>query len=115
MLKNTTLSLLAITTFLACNVTKKKPDAKITDNINLGEVQVRADRKEPELQYQASETKVNDLIHTRLEVSFDYKNQHLLGKASLTFKPYFYAINALDLDAKSMQIEKVAMLFRKIP
>ena len=113
MLKNTTLSLLAITTILACNVTKKKADTKITDNINLGEVQVKAERKEPELQYQATETKLNDLIHTRLEVSFDYKNQHLLGKASLSFKPHFYTTNVLDLDAKSMQIERVGLLLAK--
>jgi aminopeptidase N len=60
--------------------------------------------------YQPSETLENDLIHTKLEVSFDWVKQHMDGIATLTFKPYFYPQNLLKLDAKGMDIHDVVLL-----
>jgi len=63
---------------------------------------------EPEV-YQATVTRTNDLLHTRLEVSFDWQKQWLYGKATLTLKPYFYPTDKLTLDAKGMEIKSVAL------
>ena len=65
--------------------------------------------EEPKV-YQAAETRVNDLIHTKLEVSFDWDSTFLYGKAYLTFSPYFYPVDSLTLDAKGFQLHEVALL-----
>ncbi len=59
--------------------------------------------------YNESFTRTNDLIHTKLDVRFDFEKQHLLGKATLDFKPYFYPTNVLVLDAKGFEIHKIAL------
>ena len=60
--------------------------------------------------YNPSRTIKNDLLHTKLEVSFDWKKQYVLGVATLTFKPYFYPQSTLQLDAKGMEIHSVLLL-----
>ncbi|MCR5887894.1 M1 family peptidase [Hymenobacter sp. J193] len=64
----------------------------------------------PESPYRASATKVNALVHTKLDVGFDYAKRHLNGKAWLTLKPYAYATDSLRLDAKGMDIKTVALV-----
>jgi aminopeptidase N len=48
--------------------------------------------------------RIHDLVHTRLDVLFDYNKSHLLGKAWITLTPHAYATDALTLDAKGMEI-----------
>ena len=60
--------------------------------------------------YNASETRINDLLHTKLEVSFDFKKRYLNGKATLELTPYFYSTNELSLDARGMNIHKVQLI-----
>lgn len=60
--------------------------------------------------YRASAKRVNDIIHTKLDLTFDIPNATVLGKASITFKPYFYSVNAIELDAIGFQINKVTGL-----
>lgn len=60
--------------------------------------------------YNASETRVHDLLHTQLEVSFDWNKSYLIGKATLKLKPYFYPSKELVLDAKGMDINAVMLL-----
>ncbi len=52
----------------------------------------------------------NDIIHTQLNLRFDWLRQHALGTAKITFKPYFYAQNTLELDAKGFDIKGVFQL-----
>jgi len=59
--------------------------------------------------YRASETKLFDLIHTKLEVSFDWNNSWLNGLATITLKPHFYPQDTLVLDAKGMEIRTVKL------
>ncbi len=113
MLKNIALSIITIIATLACNVTKKKADAKATETINLLDVKILAPRYEPALPYQASRTVVNDLLHTKLNVQFDYINQYLLGKATLTFKPYWYNTQNVLLDAKAMDILYIGLIDKR--
>lgn len=57
--------------------------------------------------YRPTPTKYFDLEHTRLEVSFDWKNAYLLGKAELTLSPHFYSADKVILDAKGFDIHKI--------
>jgi aminopeptidase N len=60
--------------------------------------------------YRASATKINDLVHTKLDVSFDYSRSWMYGKAWITLHPHFYATDSLNLDARSMSINEVSMI-----
>lgn len=59
--------------------------------------------------YNPSHTRVNDLIHTRLDVKFDWEKEQVLGKATLTLKPYFYPTRYAVLDAKGFEFHKVQL------
>ena len=60
--------------------------------------------------YRASETKINDLVNTKLDVSFDYSKSWMYGKAWITLHPHFYATDSLRLDAKGMSISEVSLI-----
>ncbi|WP_421942085.1 M1 family aminopeptidase [Pedobacter sp.] len=60
--------------------------------------------------YRVTETKINDLIHTKLDVSFDYAKRYLYGKEWVTLKPHFYPTDSLTLDAQGMDIKAVALV-----
>jgi len=60
--------------------------------------------------YRASYPKTNELVHTKLEVNFDFTKAWMYGKAWLTLKPHFYATDTLRLDAKGMDIKEVAVI-----
>ncbi|MDC0302097.1 M1 family metallopeptidase [bacterium] len=59
--------------------------------------------------YNPSNTILTDLVHTKLEVSFNWNESQLNGKATITAKPHFYESDELVLDAKGMDILKVQM------
>ena len=60
--------------------------------------------------YRASVTKVNEVIHTKLDVKFDFENAWMMGKEWLTLKPCFYPTDSLTLDAKGMDIKVVSLM-----
>ncbi len=60
--------------------------------------------------WRGSATKINDIIHTKLEVSFDFDKSYLYGKEWLTLKPYFYSTDSVTLDAKGMDLKEVALV-----
>jgi aminopeptidase N len=59
--------------------------------------------------YRETETVLTDLIHTRLDVNFDWAKSRMNGRATITAKPHFYASDSLILDAKGMDILKVSL------
>lgn len=61
-------------------------------------------------QYRSSATKTNDLVHTKLDVRFDYDKAYMYGKAWITLHPHFYPTDSLRLDAKGMNINTVALV-----
>ncbi len=58
--------------------------------------------------YQSTSEMVNDLVHTKLKVNFDFAKRQLNGEAWLTLEPHFYKVQELTLDAKAMLIHKVS-------
>ena len=59
--------------------------------------------------YRATATKYDDLIHTRLDVRFDYDKCYMYGQEWVTLRPHFYPTDTLSLDAKGMDIREIAM------
>jgi len=59
--------------------------------------------------YSASHTRNNDLLHTRLELRFDWEKEQVLGKAWLKVSPYFYTTSTLILDAKGFDLHQVRL------
>ena len=53
---------------------------------------------------------MNELVHTKLEVKFDFEKAWMYGKAWITLKPHFYATDTLTLDAKGMDIKEIAII-----
>lgn len=60
--------------------------------------------------YNASASRLSDILHTKLEVSFDWNKEYLFGQATITAKPYFYPTDILELDARGMEIKQVALV-----
>jgi len=60
--------------------------------------------------YQETPEKINNLIHTKLEVKPDFSKSYLYGKAWITLKPHFYPTDSLTLDAKGMEFRTVAII-----
>ncbi|MEP6928079.1 MAG: M1 family metallopeptidase [Ginsengibacter sp.] len=61
-------------------------------------------------EYRATATRINDLVHTKLDVSFDYNKAWMYGKEWVTLHPHFYSTDSLTLDAKGMEIKEIAMM-----
>jgi len=57
--------------------------------------------------YNASHTFEHDLIHTKIELSFDWAQKRANGKATLTLRPWFYTTDKVTLDAKNFDIKSV--------
>lgn len=57
--------------------------------------------------YNPSHTFEVDLIHTKVELSFDWAKKRANGKATLTLRPWFYATDKVTLDAKNFDIHSV--------
>ncbi len=60
--------------------------------------------------YRATAPKINDLVHTKLDVRFDYGKAWMYGKAWITLKPHFYQTDSLLLDAKGMELKEISMM-----
>jgi len=69
------------------------------------------------IEYRATATKINNLVNTKLDVSFDFEKSWLYGKAWITLQPHFYPTDSLRLDAKSMLINEISLIRagKKIP
>ena len=57
--------------------------------------------------YNASADKNFDLIHTALDLSFDWSKEKVIGTANLSLKPHFYPTNVLELDAVNFKLLSV--------
>jgi aminopeptidase N len=83
-----------------------------TEEVLLDSIQIVASRITPENKYELptyrpSEKRVLDLMHTKLDLSFDWLQQAVNGKAWLTIKPLFHPQSVLELDALNFEIHAV--------
>lgn len=70
-------------------------------------MQITVPRENP---YRAAATKYCDLVHTRLDVRFDWAHQWLYGQEHITLSPHFYPQASVKLDAKNLDIYKVELV-----
>lgn len=82
----------------ACSTTKKA----ILDP-------VRVTENAAGVSYRGSYPKLTDIIHTRLDLSFNWDSAYVIGKATIDAKPYFYPSDNLVLDAKGFRINSVSL------
>ncbi len=59
--------------------------------------------------YNGTSPKINNLLHTKLEVQPEWSTKRLMGKATLTFKPWFKPTDSLQLDAKNLLIKSITL------
>ena len=59
--------------------------------------------------YRSTRTREIDIVHTKLEVSFDWEKQYLHGTASLDVTTHFFPQSEFDLDAKGMSVHSVEL------
>ncbi|MRX47403.1 M1 family metallopeptidase [Pedobacter puniceum] len=57
--------------------------------------------------YHASYTQEIDIIHTELDVSFNWDSAFVYGEARIEAQPYFYATDSVVLDAKGFKIQQI--------
>jgi aminopeptidase N len=78
-------------------------------NILLDTITVQPKKKPAKQVYQNTNAVTNDIIHTKLEVTFDWNKSYLNGIATLQIQPYFYATDKLYLNARGMTINKLSV------
>lgn len=100
---------------LGCKVNKsfESNSGKKMEKIILDDVVIKPGNRNKPVLYQPMAKKEMDLLHTCLEVSFDYENQWVIGRANLLLKPYFLPVQSFKLDAKGFQINSVQGVFKK--
>ncbi len=117
------LLLLAASLLLACSTQQKTasaPPAEYDEYRELDTMVVSAPRPRPEdtlpveqtfelPEYNPSHTRSHDLIHTSLDLRFNWEKEQVLGKAALKLRPYFYPSQTLVLDAKGFEFHSIRM------
>lgn len=98
---STTIFFLIFGLFLSCN----------KSNLNSSKKLSKPEWASKKFVYNPSKTLLFDLIHTKLDVRFNWEKRQLIGLATITAKPYFYPQDTLTLDAKSFEIESVKLKF----
>jgi len=66
--------------------------------------------KQEKAEFHPTHTRVIDILHTKLEVNFDWEKQYMNGKATIALKPYFYPTKEISLDAKGYEVKEVSIL-----
>ncbi|MCC6725446.1 MAG: alanyl aminopeptidase [Saprospiraceae bacterium] len=118
--------LLAISLIWSCGAPKKYSAITLpeTEYVNLDTVSVTAPSEynedemvsldEPDSgsltlpRYNPTAKRESDLLHTSLDLRFDWAKEQVIGKATLTLKPYFYPTDKVTLDAKGFQFNKIS-------
>ncbi len=62
---------------------------------------------EPVMPYRSAYTRRWDLIHTSLQLKFDWEKEHVIGLATLKLVPLFYTTDTVQLDAKTFDFNSI--------
>ncbi len=57
--------------------------------------------------YHGEAKRTHDLLHTKLDLSFNWEKEYVLGVATLDIKPLFYSTSTLTLDAIGFDIHSI--------
>ncbi|HRH66318.1 MAG TPA: M1 family aminopeptidase [Bacteroidia bacterium] len=68
----------------------------------------QAPTPEPEI-YHGAYTRINDLVHTRLEITPDWTKKQVRGTATLTLRRHFYPGDSVVLNARGMDLHTVVL------
>jgi aminopeptidase N len=103
-----------VSVIFSCKVSEQ-PAGQSTDTADVEEVKADSvelqDEETHELRiYRGEKTRHFHLIHTKLDVRFDWENQQLNGRANLALRPYFYDQSELVLDAKDFDLHQISLL-----
>jgi aminopeptidase N len=71
---------------------------------NLEDIKISANKNRSVNLYRATKPRYVDLLHTKLSLIPIWKSAQMKGDATLTMKPYFYDVDTMDINAKSMDI-----------
>lgn len=64
--------------------------------------------------YRGEKNRVNNLVHTKLKVDFNFKEKQLNGEEWVTLSPHFYPVTEVILDAKAMLIHEISLDGKKL-
>ena len=98
---------------VSCKVSETQKVSEVREEVIVSESDTVTADVEEKVQlalYKGERTRQFKLIHTKLEVSFDWEKQWLHGKALLIVEPYFYEQSSIILDAKGFVIHEVALI-----
>ena len=70
---------------------------------------IASQSQDPATIYRKERDKINNLVHTKLKVNFNFEKKELNGEEWVTLKPHFYPVNQVVLDAKAMLIHTVSL------
>lgn len=87
----------------SCSVLRPGSEPEEVMEVELPEIEVVGETRP----YRASNPRELDILHTRLDLSFDWKKTRVLGVAEIDAKPHFYQMSKAVLDAKGMDIQSV--------
>lgn len=93
-------------------IKETKPDSNFTEvrdgnQDSLKQIRLMREKENDLLTYRASATRTFDLLHTDLDLNFDYERSAVLGEARLTLTPYAKSQKVLTLDAKDFELGKI--------
>ena len=102
----------------SCNSQKQVIAGDITEVRNLDTLVISPEPEAPvEVEtvsaYKASEERVLDILHTELDLSFDWQEKLVIGQAGIVLKPHFYNTNTLVLDARSFEVKSLSVTQNK--
>lgn len=92
--------LLAVLFLSSCSSTKK---------VALDPISVHGARQGSHI-YQASYTRLTDIVHTSLDLKLDWDSAYVIGRATIEAKPYSYPQSEIVLDAKGFRISQVFLI-----
>ncbi len=93
-------------------VTMEEPifEERQLDTLYVTAPPITEDEKDYELPvYNPSHSRTIDLLHTKLDLSFDWEKEEVVGKADLTLTPYFYPTSIVELDAKGFTFNSIQL------
>ncbi len=97
---------------ISCTTTKTIPPGLETEgdgtHVILDSMEINTE-EEMEAVYHPAEDRTWDLLHTLLDLSFDWNQSAVIGKATLTLSPLFYPQSELKLDAVDFDIRKIVV------